>query len=239
MTEKKKDTITIDAQEMFGAGLLFGHKTSKTHPKMKPYLASPRSGVSIVDLEKTKVKLEEALKFIEEIVASGKTLLMVGTKIQAKNLLKEVATECGVPFVSERWLGGTLTNFETILKRTAYFKDLVKKKETGELEKYTKKEKAHFIKEIADLESKFGGIKDMDKVPDAIFVCDTIKDELVIKEARIKEIPLIAIVDTNADPTLIDYPIPANDDAVSSITYILGKVKDTILKTKKIEKKIN
>jgi len=228
----KTEDFKIDIDEMAKAGLHFGHKTSKYHPKMKPYLYGVRNTVQIINLEKTAEKLKEALKFIQELISENKILLLVGTKTQIKDLVKEVARECQLPYVSERWLGGTFTNFETILKRIDYFKDLEKKKAGGELEKYTKKERAQFNKELNNLEIKFGGIKDLTRLPDAVFVLDMKKDNLAVKEARQKGIKVIGISDTNCDPTLADYPIPANDDAISSIKYILEKVKDVAFKAK-------
>lgn len=225
----------LDVEEMASAGLHFGHKTSKTHPKMAPYLFGIRNAVHIIDLEKTKEKLEEALKFIKELVSEDKVLLLVGTKVQAKDLVKSAAMECGLPYVYNRWLGGTFSNFGIIQKRVAYFKDLESKKAVGELEKYTKKERLGFDKEIKDLEIKFGGIKNMGKLPDAIFVCDMIEDELAIKEAKMKGIKVIAICHTNVDPTLVDYPIPASDDAMSSIKYILDKIKEVVLKNQHVK----
>ena len=228
----KKSEFNLDTEEMAQAGLHFGHRTSRIHPKMTPYLYGVRNTVHIIDLEKTKEKFEEALKFIQELIAENKILLIVGTKIQAKGLVKDVATECGLPYVNERWLGGTFTNFETIKKRIEYFKDLEKKKAEGELEKYTKKERAKIDKDLRDSETKFGGIKNLERLPDAIFVLDMKKDDLAVKEARMKGIKVIGVSDTNTDPTLADYPIPANDDAVSSVKYISEKVKEVILKAK-------
>jgi len=233
MTETKENKIDLNLEEMAKAGLHFGHRTSRIHPKMRPYLYGVRNTVHIIDLEKTAEKLKEALKFVETLVSEGKTLLLVGTKIQVKDLVKSAATECVLPYVAERWLGGTFTNFETIKKRIEYFKDLEKKKTEGELEKYTKKERAEIDKELKDLELKFGGIKNLEKLPEAIFVIDMKKDILSVKEARMKGIKVIAISDTNCDPTLADYPIPANDDARSSVKYVLDKVKEAILKAKK------
>lgn len=230
MTETKE--IKLDVNEMAAAGVHLGHKTSKIHPKMVPFICGERNNVNLIDLEKTAEKLREALDFIKSLIAEGKILLLVGTKIQVKNLLKETALECGLPYVSERWLGGTFTNFEIIKKRIEYFKELEQKKSSGELEKYTKKERAQFDKELKDLEIKFGGIKNLEKLPDTIFVSDMIKDNLAVNEARMKGIKIIGISDTNADPTLADYPIPANDDAISSVKYILEKIKETILSVK-------
>ncbi len=236
MTETKKKTkqsdFGIDIEEMTQAGVHFGHKASKVHPKIKPFLLGARNAVHVLDLEKTAEKLKEALNFIQQLVSEDKVLLLVGTKVQMKEPVKSTAKECGLSYVSERWLGGTFTNFEIIKKRIDYFKDLENKKTSGELEKYTKKEKAMVDKELKDLEMKVGGIKDLAKIPDAILVLDMQKDALAIKEAKSKGVAVIAIADTNSDPSLADYPIPANDDAISSIKYILGKVKEVILKQK-------
>ena len=227
--EKEKEDFKIDTEEMARLGVHFGHRTSRINPKIQPYLFGVRNTVHIIDLEKTREKLIEALEFIQKLVSEDKILLLVGTKIQVKDLVKKTAEECKLPYVNERWLGGTFTNFGTILKRIEHFKDLEKKKATGELEKYTKKEKAKFDQELQDLEKKFGGIKDLTRLPDAVFVCDMIKDKLAVKEARMKGIKVIGICDTNTDPTLADLPIPANDDAISSVKYILEKVKETII----------
>jgi small subunit ribosomal protein S2 len=230
--EEEKNEFNINPEEMLRAGLHFGHQTSKTHPKMKPYIFGVRNTVHIFDLEKTAEKLKEALSFIQRMAAENKILLFVGTKIQIKNLIKEVAQEIGSPHVSERWLGGTITNFGVIKSRIEYFKDLERKKETGELEKYTKKERLEFDQELEKLRMKFEGIKGLSKVPDAIFVVDIKKESSAVKEAKDKEIKVIGICDTNVDPTLVDYPIPANDDAISSVKYILEKVKEVISKAK-------
>ena len=230
--EKKKD-FKINTEEMAQAGLHFGHRTSRINPKMMPYLSGVRNTVHIIDLEKTKEKFEEALKFIRQLISENKILLMVGTKIQVKELVKEMAIECGLPYVNERWLGGAFTNFGIIKKRIEYFKDLEKKKAGGELEKYTKKERAKIDEELRDLDTKFGGIKNLQKLPDAIFVLDMKKENLAVKEARMEGIKVIGITDTNVDPTFADYPIPANDDAISSVKYILDKVVEVIKKAKK------
>jgi len=229
---KKKENFNLDLDEMMKAGLHFGHRSSRTHPKMKPYIQSVRNTIHIISLEKTAEKLEEVLKFIKEIISEGKTLLLVGTKIQVKELVKETGESCGLSYVSERWLGGTFTNFGIIRKRIEYFKDLERKRDSGGLEKYTKKERAKIEKKIRGLERKFGGIKNLEKLPDVIFVLEMKKDELAIKEARKMGIKVISISDTNCDPSLADYFIPANDDAVSSVKYILEKVKEVVHKNK-------
>ena len=232
MPRIKKSDFNIDTEEMAKAGLHFGHRTSRSHPKMKPYLFGTRNGVQVIDLEKTAEKLKEALSFIQQIISEDKILLFIGTKVQAKDLVKSTAKECGLPYVSERWLGGTFTNFETIKKRIDYFKETEKKKAEGELEKYTKKERLEMDKELKELETKVGGIKELTKLPDAIFVLDMMKDKLAIKEAKNRGVSIIALADTSADPTSVDYAIPANDDAVSSLKYILDKVKEVILEAK-------
>lgn len=231
-TKEKKADFNIDPEEMMRAGLHFGHKASKCHPKMRPFLYGVRNTVHIIDLEKTKEKFIEALKFIQELFSENKTLLIIGTKIYVKGLVKEIGEELGLPYVNDRWLGGTFTNFETIQKRIEYFKELERRKAAGELEKYTKKEKAKIEKELRDLEIKFGGMKTLKKLPDAIFVLDMEKDSLAVKEARQKGVKVIGIADTNVDPTLADFPIPANDNAILSVKYILEKVKEAILKAK-------
>lgn len=228
----KKDILDLNLEEMAQAGLHLGHRTSRIHPKMEPYLQGTRNTIHIINLEKTAEKLKEALEFIREIISEGKVLLLAGTKIQHKNLVKETAEELNLPYVSERWLGGTFTNFEIIRKRIEYFKNLGKERAEGELEKYTKKERAKIDREIKNLEVKFGGIKNLEKLPDAIFVLSIREEDLAIKEAKMKGIKVIGVSDTNADPSLVDYPIPANDDAISSVKYILDKLKEVIIRAK-------
>ena len=236
MPEKQKGGVNIDPQEMLAAGLHFGHRVSVSHPKMKPFLFGVRNAVQIIDLEKAAEKLKEALVFIQASIKDGKTILLVGTKIQIKGMLEETAKECGLPWVSERWLGGTLTNFETIKKRVDYLKNLEIQKASGGLEKYTKKERMKIEKEMQDLEKRLGGIKDLAKLPDIVFVCDLKKDSLAVREAHQRNIKVVGIVDTNIDPTLADYPILANDDAATSVRYVLGKVKEAILEVKEMAK---
>jgi len=236
MEKKKSKTkeigINLDTEEMAKAGVHFGHRTSKVHPKMIPYLQGTKNTVHIINLEKTKEKFLEALNFIEDIISQGKTLLLVGTKIQSKKMVEEMAKELNLPYVSERWLGGTFTNFPIIKKRIEYYKELEKKKDSGDLEKYTKKERIKIDQELERLKKKFEGIKNLEKLPDAVFVLDMKKDYLTAKEARKMNVPVIGLSDTNVDPTLADYPIPANDDAISSVRYILEKVKEVIAKAK-------
>lgn len=229
----KSENFKIDIEEMIKAGLHFGHRISKIHPKMMPYLAGARNTVHLIDLEKTKEKFESALKFIQQLISENKILLFIGTKIQAKELVKEVAVACGLPYVVERWLGGTFTNFGVMKKRVEYMKDLEQKLANSEImQKYKKKEKTEMEQELTKLKLKFEGIKNLEKLPDAIFVFDMKKDALSVKEARVKGVKVIGISDTNTDPSLADYSIPANDDAISSLKYIIEKVKEVILEVK-------
>ncbi len=231
----KKTDFGISVDEMTKAGVYFGHRISKCQPKMKPFILGVKGSehVSIINLEKTKEFLIEALEEIKRLTQEGKILLLIGTKLPTRKLVEELAKECNLPYVSQRWIGGTFTNFKIIRERIDYFQDLEEKKTKGELDKYTKKERLEIDKELARLDQKFGGIKGLKGLPDAVFVIDMRKDSLAVKEAIDKGISVIALADTNVDPSLADYPIPANDDAISSVKYILDKVKDVILKNKK------
>lgn len=238
MISKKdqKDEFNLDIDEMAKAGLHFGRKVSKSHPKMKPFIFGIRNTIHIINLEKTKEKLIEALNFIQNLISENKTILFVGTKIQFNELLKNFAKELNFPYVIERWLGGIFTNFETIKKRCQYMQELEKKLTNQELMgKYTKKEKLKMEKELKKLKEKFEGIKDLEKLPDAIFVLDLKKEAIAVKEAKMKKIKIIGISNTDADPTLADYPIPANNNSISSVSYILNKIKEAILKIKKYD----
>jgi small subunit ribosomal protein S2 len=214
------------------AGLHFGHRVSKLHPKMKPFVSGVKNNVHVIDLEKSSKEFQKALQYISKLAAEGKTLMLVGTKVQGRELVRRAAQEVSMPYVVERWLGGIFTNFETMQKRVQYFKELEGKKATGELEKYTKKERALFDRELEILKKKFEGIKHLAKLPDAVLIMDVKKDLTAVREARRKGITIVAVVDTNIDPTLVDYPIPANDDAVSSIAYVLERVKEAIQSAK-------
>jgi len=227
-----KENFNLSVEEMEKAGVGFGHKVSKLHPKMKSYVSGVKNGVHVFDLERTAKEFQKALSFISKLVVDGKSIVFVGTKIQLRSMIQNTAIECGVPYVTERWLGGTFTNFETIQKRVNYFKDLEKKRETGELEKYTKKERLNFDREIASLKVKFEGIRNMTKLPDAVFVLGLDRDITCAREAKKKGIKIISIVDTNINPDIVDYIIPANDDAISSVGYMLEKVKGCIINSK-------
>lgn len=218
-----------ELQEMMEAGLHFGHKTSKTHPQMKRYIAGVRNSIHIINLEKTKEKLQEVLEVVRDLVTSGKIILLVGTKVQTKDLVRDLAKETGLPYVTERWIGGLLTNFEMVQKRIEHLKDLENKKASEDFNKYTKWEQHEMEEERKKLERKFGGMKNLGGLPNALFVFDLDENQLAVKEAKQKNIQVLAIVDTNCDPGSVDYAIPANDDAVSSVKYIVEKVRDAIV----------
>ena len=221
--EEKGDPII---QEMMEAGLHFGHRTSKTHPKMKPFITGVRNTVHIIDLEKTKEKLDKTVEYIGKLKEEGKTLLFVGTRVQQQSLVQEIAKACSMPFVTERWIGGTFTNFNTIFKRIERLKELEGQQASGEWdEKYNKKEQLNLKEEISNLEATFGGIKELTKVPDALFVCDLVVNAAAVREAKKIGIPVIAIADTDTNPEDADYFIPANNDAVSALTYIFNKIQ--------------
>jgi len=234
-TEKieKKISSAIDTdleKQMLEAGVFFGHESSSLNPKMKVYTQGMKNMIYIIDSEKTIKKLNEAIKFLKESIKEEKKILVVGTRVHLQNLTENLAETGNFFFIKNRWLGGTFTNFTEILKRIDYLKDLETKKEQGAFDKYTKKEKAGIDKEIQELNEKFGGIKEMKKVPDVIIVLDIKKDKIALDEARKRGIPAIAIVDTDEDPSLVDYIIPANNDAYSSVKFIVEYIKKQIKK---------
>lgn len=216
--------LELDLETMLKAGVHFGHQKSRRDPKMEQYIYTTRKGISIVDLRKTLEKLEEAIKFIQEIKSSGKKILFIGTKKQFHDIIKSAALKCQMPYVVDRWLGGTFTNFKVISSRTKYLKENLSKIEKGEFKIYTKLEQLKKKEELDKLEKKMGGIADMAELPGAVVVTDIKKDGLAVKEARQMGIPVVAVADTNCNPTFADYPIPANDDAVSSVRLILGYI---------------
>src|SRR3989344_3949543 len=217
---------------MLQAGVHFGHRTSRWSPNMEPYIHGVKGSVHVINLESTLEKLEAAEAFVEDLARSGKVLLFVGTKPSAKNIVETEAKRCGVPHVTNRWLGGTLTNFPVIASRLKYFLDLEEKRCTGELAKYPKHEQIQFEKLLKDLEVKFGGIKGLQKPPDALFVVDITSDHTAVREAKRIHVPVVALVDTNANPLLVTHPIPANDDAVSSVHFIVQRITDAVLRGK-------
>lgn len=219
----------INLEQMLKAGVHFGHQKSRKNPKMEEYIFTTRKGINILNLEKTAQKLEQALEFLKEVRRAEKKVLLVGTKKQVQDLIRSLAKKTDMPNVSERWLGGTFTNFKIIKGRTTYLRDSQEKQEKGEFKRYTKFEQLKKSEELEDLERRMGGIKYMTELPGAIVVCDMLIDELAVKEARLKNIPIVAITDTNTDPTQVDYPIPGNDDAVSAVRLILSYVGKALL----------
>ena len=199
-------------EDMLKAGMHFGHRTNRWHPKMKQFIFTSKNGIYIIDLKKTQEQLEIALDFMTKLVSEGKSILFVGTKNQVSGPLKEMAVKVGQPYIVGKWLGGYLTNFIVVKKSVKKYLDLIEKRETGKLEKYTKKERLNFDREIKKLEMRVGGLATLNKMPDALFVWDIKEEETAIKEAQQKNIPIIGICDTNVNPEEVTYAIPANDD---------------------------
>lgn len=219
----------VDIKKLLEAGAHFGHKTARWHPKMAPYLHSKRGGTHIIDLTKTVEGLEVALAFLTETAAAGKQVLFVGTKRQAQDIVKPAAEATKMPYVTERWLGGMMTNWNTIGGRVKHLQDLENRMATGELaNKYNKLEVQRFQEEIDELNRIYGGIKELNAKPGAVFVVDIVHDANAVREARKLGVPVVAIVDSNADPSLVTYPIPANDDAIKSIQLIVGYVQSAV-----------
>lgn len=230
--------VEVDIKALLEAGVHFGHKTSRWHPKMAPYIHSKRQDSHIIDLTKTVEGLDKALAFITETVARGKNVMIVGTKKQARELVKETAEKTGQLYVTERWMGGMLTNTATMNSRLKHLKTLEKKMDSGELtNRYSKLEVLRFQEEIDDLNSKYGGIKLMNGRPGALFVTDIIENANAVREAQKLGIPVVAIVDTNANPSGIDYVIPGNDDAIKGLKLILDYVAQAIDEGKSLQAK--
>jgi len=222
-------TIKISLEELLEAGAHFGHQTKRWNPKMEEYLYGQEKGVHVFDLTKTKALLEEALEFIKKLVSENKVLLLLGTKKQIKDKVEEIGRETGIPVISERWLGGTISNFGQIKKSLKKLSDMKASMEAGEYNEFTKKERLLIEREIARLERFFGGLAGLDKVPEAIFIVDTKKESSAVREASRKGVIIIGIVDSNADPAMVDYPIPMNDDASKAVEYVLELVKKAII----------
>lgn len=219
----KDDEQTI--QEMMKVGLHYGHKKTFNHPKAGYFIVKTYEDLSGIDLHETIKALNKALDFLKETVQKEGVIVFVGTTAGAKDLIQILAQKFNYPYVNERWLGGTFTNFKTLTQRIKILKELEEKKATGGWDQYTKKEKINLDKELTLLQKKFNGLRNLEKLPDAVFIVDTGKHNIVVREARLLNIPIIGILDTDDDPTLIDYPIPANDSARSSIQYLLSKVE--------------
>ncbi|MEW5899616.1 MAG: 30S ribosomal protein S2 [Bacillota bacterium] len=219
----------ISMKQLLEAGVHFGHQTRRWNPKMAPYIFTDRNGIYIIDLQKTVKKIEEAYNFVKELSAGGGTILFVGTKKQAQEAVREEATRAGMFYVNQRWLGGMLTNFQTIRHRIERLLELEKMEADGSLSALPKKEIAELTREKEKLEKSVGGIKGMKKLPDALFVIDPRKERIAVAEARKLGIPIVAVVDTNCDPEEIDYVIPGNDDAIRAVRLLTSKMADAVL----------
>ena len=225
----------ISMKQLLEAGVHFGHQTRRWNPKMAPYIYTERNSIHIIDLQKTVGMVDDAYNAIKEIAANGGTILFVGTKKQAQDAIKEEAERCGMYYVNERWLGGMLTNFRTIKTRIERLKEIEKMSEDGTFDVLPKKEVIKLKKEWDKLEKNIGGIKDMKKIPDAIFIVDLKKERICVKEAHSLNIPLIGIADTNCDPDELTYVIPGNDDAIRAVRLIVAKMADAVIEAKQGE----
>ncbi|OGJ57917.1 30S ribosomal protein S2 [Candidatus Peribacteria bacterium RIFCSPHIGHO2_01_FULL_51_9] len=214
--------------EMLKAGVHFGHQKSRWHPKMKPFIFGVRNGVHVIDLDKTVEELNNALAYVKTLAAQGKVILFVGTKRQARDPVRLAAESCGMPYLVERWIGGLLTNFEEFRRRLKKYKGLKEMVVTGEIEKYNKKEQSTIKKQIEKLDKYLAGLTTVDKIPDALYIADVRIEKTAVTEARRTNVPMVAVCDSNVDPTKITYPIPANDDAVNSIKMIVGLIAEAI-----------
>ncbi len=219
------------------SGVHFGHRTNKWNPKMRAYIFTERNGIHIIDLQQTVKLLDDAYAFIRDTVADGGTVLFVGTKRQAQDTIREQANRCGMPYVNERWLGGTITNWVTIQKRIFELERLERMRDSGEINLLTKKEGLMIEREIERLEKRLSGIRTMKRLPDILFVVDINREDTAVHEANLKEIPVIAMVDTNCDPKNVDYIIPSNDDAIRAIKLLVGKMADAVMEGKAIRGK--
>ncbi len=218
----------ITMKALLEAGVHFGHRTRRWDPKMKPFIFTERNGIHIVDLQQTIVRLEEAYNQVRDIVSEGGTLLFVGTKKQARENLATAAEDCGMPYVNERWLGGTLTNWQTIKQRISYLLELEQRRDTGDFERLPKKEALKLEQLIEKLNRRLGGLKNMSRLPDALFIVDVRREHIAVREGNILNIPVLAMVDTNCDPDPIDLVIPSNDDAIRAIKLIVGHMSDAV-----------
>ena len=225
----KENIITDELiKEMANLGVIFGHKKSKTHPRMRPYIGLSRNEIEILDPQATLTSLAKAIEFMKEKIKSGGLIISVGTLPAMREAIKEFSVKFNLPYVTTRWLGGTLTNFKVIGQRLAYYQDLQAKKENGELGKYTKKEQLKFNEQIKKLSQVFDGLINLKRLPDAVFVVDIDEHDTAVREARRLNIPVIAVIDSDDDPELVDYPVFASDHTKSSIEWIMAKIKEGI-----------
>jgi small subunit ribosomal protein S2 len=218
----------VTMRQLLDSGVHFGHQTRRWNPKMKRFIHGERNGIYIIDLEQTLGRIETAYSFVRDLVADGGTILFVGTKKQAQDPVRSYAERCGMPYVNERWLGGMLTNFQTMSKRVAKMKDYQRMRDTGEFEAMPKKEALLISRELEKLERNLGGIRNMERLPSAIFVLDTKKEDIAVTEANKLGLPIVAVVDTNCDPDIITYVIPGNDDAIRSANLMARVIADAV-----------
>lgn len=226
----------ISMKALLESGVHFGHRTNKWNPAMRPFIFTERNGIHIIDLQQTVKSLTQAYQMVSKTVADGGTVLFVGTKRQAQETIKEEATRCGMPYVTERWLPGTLTNWVTIFDRIQEMERLERMHETGEIERITKKEALLIDREITRLNIRLNGIRSMKRLPELVFIVDVMREDTAVREANAKEIPVIALVDTNCAPGGVDYVIPSNDDAIRAIKLLVGKIADAVLEGKAMRK---
>jgi len=224
------DSVTV--KQLLEAGAHFGHQTSRWHPRMKKYIFTKRNGIHIIDLEQTASMLDKACRFVYEVAAEGGKILFVGTKKQAQEAIEEASTRCGMYYVNQRWIGGVLTNFATIQARIDYLVRLEDQQSRGEFSRLPKKEALKLEEEITRLNRQMGGFKEMVNLPDVLFIIDPTKERIALAEAKRARIPVVAISDTNCNPDEIDYPIPANDDAIRAVKLVCGKMADAVIEGK-------
>jgi small subunit ribosomal protein S2 len=226
----------ISMKALLETGVHFGHRTRKWNPRMKPYIFTERNGIHIIDLQQTVASLEHAYNLVRETVAKGGVVLFVGTKRQAQESIQKEAERAGMPYINQRWLGGTLTNWKTIKDRINELKSLEQRRDAGDFERLTKKEGLILSREIVKLQDRLGGIRDMNKLPDLIYIVDVRREDTAIHEANILKIPVIALVDTNCDPGGVDYVIPANDDAIRAIKLMTARIADAVIEARAMRK---
>ncbi len=226
----------ISMKALLESGVHFGHRTNKWDPRMKPFIFTERNGIHIIDLQQTVKSLNAAYNLVRDTVTNGGTVMFIGTKRQAQETIREEAIRCGMPYVVERWMGGMITNWSTIYNRILELERLEKLRDSGEINRLTKKEGLLIQRDITRLESRLSGLRQMKKVPDLVFIIDVMREATAVHEANIKEIPVIALVDTNCDPTTVDYIIPSNDDAIRAIKLLVAKIADAVIEGKAARK---
>ncbi len=229
-------STVISMKALLESGVHFGHRTNKWNPHMRPYIFTERNGIHIIDLQQTVKYLNTAFNVVRDTVQNGGTILFVGTKRQAQETIREEAMRCGMPYVTERWLGGMLTNWTTIFQRIQELERLEHLRDSGEIHRLTKKEGLLIQREIVRLETRLSGVRNMKRLPDLVFIVDVMREDTAVHESNVKEIPVIALVDTNCEPSGVDYVIPSNDDAIRAIKLLVGKIADAVLEGKAMRK---